>query len=201
MHTFLIVDDHALFRSGLNHLLQEAFEGCEVHEGASVEDGLAVLHRVRVDLVLLEVNLGGRSGFDLIRASATQWPTTPVLVVSMYSDEQYAALAVQRGASGYVSKTCTADEMLENIRRAVSGRVPGARVTNEQRSPHVTLSPREQELMQLLIAGHSVGAAASRMAISAKTVSTHRAHLFQKLGVRNTIELALYAVREGLLTS
>lgn len=199
MNTFLIVDDHTLYRSGLTQLLREEFPGCEVREAANVEDALFVMRQSSVDLILLDIHLSGRSGFDFMSAARPRWPSVPIVVVSMFSEEQYGALAISRGAFAYVAKSSEVEAIVHATRRALQGKVTSQGPAPESRRPHFELTLREQEVMRLLLAGHSIGAAAQRMSLSTKTIVTHRTHLFEKLGVCNNIELALYAVREGLL--
>jgi DNA-binding NarL/FixJ family response regulator len=205
----LVVDDHTIFRSGLRRLLLDEADIRVAGEAASGAEALAVLGGGAFDLALLDINLDGQSGLELLATLRRAHPALPVLMLSMYPEEQYALVAVQAGASGYLAKDAEPAELLAAIRAvARGGRYLSARVAptirsqlqgRDDRPPHQRLTVREHQILLMLLKGMPPAAIGEEMLISAKTVSAHRAHILEKLGVSGTAELVLYAVRQGIV--
>ncbi|RQP23375.1 response regulator [Piscinibacter terrae] len=205
----LVVDDHTIFRSGVGRLLQDE---PDMRIAAEAQNGAEALEQVRghaFDVVLLDINMEGRSGLEVLASMRALARCPPVLVLSMYPEEQYALVAVQAGASGYLAKDSEPAELVRAIRTIagggqylsarMSGRVQDQLRGLDDRPPHQRLSVREHQIMLMTIRGMSVTDIAEEMMISVKTVSTHRANLLAKLGLGSTAELVLYAVRQGLV--
>lgn len=205
----LVVDDHTIFRSGVRRLLEDE---PDVRVTAEANQGAEALDFVRArafDIVLLDINMEGRSGLEVLASMRAVPHCPPVLMLSMYPEEQYALVAMQAGASGYLAKDAEPAEMVRAIRSVAAGgqylSVRAASRVREQlrgvdeRPPHQRLSVREHQIMLMTIRGMSVTEIAEEMLISVKTVSTHRANLLGKLGLGSTAELVLYAVRQGLV--
>ena len=204
----VIADDHTILREGLRQLLSTAPE-IEVVDEAS--DGHEVMARVRereFDVLLLDMSMPGRSGIELIRQVRAEKPKLRILVLSMHEEEQYAVRAIKAGASGYLTKDSAATQLVTAIRKVASG---GAFITAEVAEQlalgampdvegplHARLSDREYEVFQLLVAGISVTDIATRLNLSAKTVSTHKARLMEKLGIDNPADLVKYAMQHKL---
>jgi DNA-binding NarL/FixJ family response regulator len=151
----------------------------------------------------------GRSGMELIRRVKTERPALRILVLSMHEELQYAVRAIKSGASGYLTKESAPGQLVDAIRKiAAGGAFISAQVAEQlalgampgavQSAPHEVLTEREFEVFRQLVAGLSVTEVATRLNVSAKTVSTHKANLMQKLGVHNQTELVRYAIRHGL---
>ena len=210
----LICDDHLIVRQGIRQLLADS-PGIEVH--AEAANGPEALHHVRaggVDVVLLDIAMPQRDGLDVLRQLRTEAPQLPVLMLSTYPDRQYAVRSLKLGAAGYLNKSADSEQLIDAIRRVAQGKLfitPGvAELMAEQLVPagsrssapeaplHERLSHREYQVFRLLAAGRSVGEIAEQLVLSSNTVSTYRARILEKTGVRNDVELALYAVREGL---
>ena len=205
----VIADDHQILREGLKQLLQAAGDLDVVGEAA---DGFAVLDRVRTldfDLLLLDMSMPGKSGVDLIKQVKAEKPKLRVLVLSMHEEHQYAVRAIRAGASGYLTKESAASQLVSAIRKVAAG---GAYITAEvaerlaqdamprsEGPAHAALSDREFEVFHMLVNGESVTDIASRLHLSAKTISTHKARLMEKLGVDNNADLVHYAVRHRLI--
>jgi DNA-binding NarL/FixJ family response regulator len=205
----VIADDHQILREGLKQLLQAAGDLDVVGEAA---DGFAVLDRVRTldfDLLLLDMSMPGKSGVDLIKQVKAEKPKLRVLVLSMHVEHQYAVRAIRAGASGYLTKESAASQLVSAIRKVAAG---GAYITAEvaerlaqdamprsEGPAHAALSDREFEVFRMLVNGESVTDIASRLHLSAKTISTHKARLMEKLGVDNNADLVHYAVRHRLI--
>lgn len=209
MINLLLVDDHTIFRSGIRRLL---LDEPDIRVSAEARNGVEALDLVRAqrfNLVLLDINMEGRSGLDVLESIRSAAPQLPVLMLSMYPEEQYALLAIRRGASGYVAKDAEPQELVGAIRRTASGGTfVSARLApllqdqiagRDQRPPHQRLSVREHQIMLMLVKGMSPTEIGEEMMISIKTVSTHRTHIHEKLGVGSTAELVLYAVHHGLI--
>lgn len=206
----LLVDDHTIFRSGLKRLFQDEPDIAITGEAANAGGALGLLRRQAFDLVLLDISLAGRSGLELLASLRADGLGTPVLVLSMYPEQQYALPAIQAGAMGYLPKDAEPDELLRAIRRVAGGAqylsaqaaalVRQVLQGDDQRLPHERLSVREHQIMQMLVKGMSLTDIGLEMMISVKTVSTHRGHILDKLGVGSNAELVLYAVRQGLVS-
>lgn len=204
----LLIDDHSIFRAGAVRLIEEDPDVAVVVQAGDADAGLRLLTERRFDIVILDINLPGRSGLDLLPALRTLRPEVPVLVLSMYPARQYAMLAYEAGAAGYVSKDMDASDLLTAIRRVING---GRYVPEEaaQRmletldaapggDKHVHLSPREDAVMRALVTGTPVGQIAEDLVLSVKTVSTYRSRLLTKLGLESNADLVRYAMRRGL---
>ena len=205
----VIADDHQILREGLKQLLQAAGDLEVVGEAG---DGFEVLDRVRrdeFDVLLLDMSMPGKSGVELIKQVKSEKPKLRILVLSMHEEHQYAVRAIRAGASGYLTKESAASQLVAAIRKVGGG---GAYITPEvaerlaqdamphaEGPLHASLSDREFEVFHMLVDGVSVNEIAARLHLSAKTISTHKARLMEKLGVDSTADLVHYAVRHNLL--
>ena len=208
MIRIVIADDHAIVREGLKRIVS-ADEDMEVT--AEAADGTEVKQRVReleFDVLVLDLSMPGRSGMELIKLARAEKPRLRILVLSMHQELQYAVRAIKSGASGYLTKESAPAELVQALRKIAGG---GAYVTSEVAqqlalgampgsavASHESLSPREFEVFRLLAAGLSVTETATRLSVSVKTVSTHKANMMQKLSLHNQSELVRYAIRHGL---
>jgi DNA-binding NarL/FixJ family response regulator len=208
MIELLVTDDHTIFRSGLCRLLLDEPDIRVAAEAENGAEALSLIARRRFDLVLMDINMEGRSGLEVLQSIRNCAPSLPVLM-SMYPEAQYALVAVQAGANGYVAKDADPFELVTAIRKvAAGGQYLSAGVAPairdrlrgvDERPPHQRLSVREHQILLMLLKGTSLTIIGEEMMISVKTVSTHRTHILEKLGVANTAELVLYAVRQGLI--
>lgn len=218
----LVCDDHLIVRQGIRQVLADAEDIEVVGEAASgpeaiaqVRDGLA--RRAGPDVVLLDIAMPQRDGLDILKTLKGEFPRLPVLMLSTYPDRQYAVRSLKLGASGYLNKSADSEQLIDAVRRVAGGQLfitpsvaeqlagavgagSGARKGRTDEAPlHERLSHREYQVFQLLASGRSVGEIAAQLVLSPNTVSTYRARILEKTGVRNDVELALYAVRvEGL---
>lgn len=209
MIELLVVDDHTIFRAGLKRLVSDEADIRVVGEAA---DGATALSRIRsraYSVVLLDINMEGRSGFDTLAAIRAEQPRLPVIMLSMYAAEQYALLALRSRANAYLSKDAEPEELVRAIRQVAGGGTylsPGAAASVLLRmeragagAPHEKLSPRETQVMMKIVKGQSLTDIGQDMCLSVKTVSTHRARLLEKLGLASNAELVQYAMRNGLV--
>jgi DNA-binding NarL/FixJ family response regulator len=209
MVDLLVVDDHTIFRSGLTRLLLDEPDLRVVGEARNGAEAMEQIRLRRFSLVLLDINMDGRNGLDVLGSIRGWSASLPVLMLSMYPEEQYALVAVQGGANGYIAKDAEPAELVAAIRRvAAGGRYLSARAAQlvsdqlqgrDARPPHQRLTVREHQIMLMMLKGMSLTDIGTEMLISVKTVSTHRTHILEKLGVSSTAELVLYAVRQGLI--
>jgi two-component system invasion response regulator UvrY len=209
MIRILIVDDHEVVRRGLRQLLDEAFPGAQVAEAGSAEAALAQLVVEVPQLLLLDINLPGRSGLDLVEEAHRRWPTLPILVLSAYPEEEFAVRCLKLGACGYVTKSGAADELVTAVRKALAGgryvsaslaeRLAGLLGGSIDAASHDTLSTREMQVLRLVAAGLTLKEIAAKLSLSEKTISTYRARIADKLGVSSNVELTRYALQHRLV--
>lgn len=209
MIRLMLADDHAIVRSGLKQLFSLSSDLQVVAEAVDGAQLLELLRRELPDLLLLDINMPGLSGPDLIVRLKSHWPALPILVLSMHNEPQVAARVLKAGANGYVTKDSEMDVLLGAIRRVAGGGryiVPelAEKLVFEQslagdRPAHAALSDRELEVARLLVAGRGVNEIAVELCISNKTVSTHKTRLMEKLNLGSTAELVRYAIEHGPL--
>lgn len=205
----VIADDHQILREGLRQLLQAAGDLAVVGEAA---DGHAVLQQVRAldfDVLLLDMSMPGKSGVELIRQVKAEKPRLRILVLSMHEEHQYAVRSIRAGASGYLTKESATAQLVAAIRKVGGGgafisaevaeRLAQEAMPHAEGPRHATLSDREDQVFRLLVGGRSVSEIATALHLSAKTVSTHKARLMEKLDVDNNADLVHYAIRHRLI--
>ncbi len=206
----LIADDHALVRRGLRETLADAGD---IHVAGEAATAQEVRDRVRAeswDVVILDIHMPGGNGIELLGEIRRERPRVPVLILTVASEEQYAVRAIRAGAAGFLTKETAPERLVEAVRRAAGGgRYVSDAVADKLatfvssagagRAPHELLSNREFEIMRLIASGKTVSEIGKELALSVKTVSTHRARLLKKMGLRTNAELMRYAVRYGLV--
>lgn len=208
MTRILIVDDHAVVRSGLRQFLANT-HGCQIAgEARTGADALAQIGTETWDLVLLDIGLPDINGIEVLRRIRHLRPELPVLIFSMYAEDEYALAAIQAGAAGYLPKDSTPEEILEAIRRAAAGGkyvsphlaeiLLAGTLPDGPRLPHELLSPRETDVMRRLSRGESLTLIADCLHLSPKTITTYRARILEKLGIHSNAELARYVVEHKL---
>lgn len=205
----LIVDDHAILRRGLSSLLSDEFAGAKFGEASSAEQALEQLGKKKWDVALLDISMPGKSGLDLLKELKVTWPQLPVLVLSAHPEDQFAMRVLKAGAAGYMTKESAPEELVKAVRKVLAGGRYVSATLAEQfvlniekdltRAAHETLSDREYEVMCRIASGKTVTEIAAGLALSVKTISTYRARILQKLGVKNTAEITRYAIRNGLV--
>ena len=208
MRRVLLVDDHQIVRDGLKTIFREQAT-TEFGEASTPADALALAREGQWDLAVVDISLGARGGIDLVKQIKTMWPSLPVLVLTMHSEEQYARRAYKAGAQGYITKDSPRAELTTAIAKVIrGGRYVSARFADglvlELRRdadgpPHQTLSDREFEVMRLIGSGKTVGEIATLLSLSDKTVSTYRARILEKLGRNTTAEIIRYVLENELI--
>jgi len=214
----LICDDHLIVRQGIKQVLAEAEDPRVVGEAANGPDAIQQVRTGHAagsgpDVVLLDIAMPQRDGLDILKALKSEFPRLPVLMLSTYPDRQYAVRSLKLGAAGYLNKSADSEQMIDAVRSVARGRLfitpsvaeqlagavgaggPGRGKADDEQPLHERLSHREYQVFKLLAAGRSVGEIAEQLVLSPNTVSTYRTRVLEKIGVRNDVELALFAVR------
>jgi len=205
----VLVDDHNLFRNGLRGLL-ERVGGCRVvAEAAAGEEFLALLPGLEADVVFMDISMGGIDGSETTRRALELRPDLRIVTLSMFGDEHYYTRMVEAGACGFLLKDSALDEVLEAIRTVTTGGTYFSDSLLESLSSHLktasaptdeeTLSAREREILIAVCQGLSNQEIADRLFISKRTVDKHRANILEKTGCRNTANLVVYAIKNGLV--
>jgi DNA-binding NarL/FixJ family response regulator len=204
----VLVDDHELVRSGFGLILAGQTDIEVVGEASNAEDGLRLVRKLRPDVALVDVHMPGMSGLELTERVQRADLGTHIVILTVVQDAQFPRRLLQSGALGYLTKGCAADELLQAVRTVARGqRYLDAAVAREmalsavdgEASPLESLSSRELEVALMLARGLAVNEIAKRLHLSAKTVSTYKQRLFEKLGVQHTIALAHVLSAHGLL--
>lgn len=211
----LIVDDHPLFREGLKVILRRDPQFEVAGEAGSSAEALRVAKACRPDLAVLDISLPDRSGIQLARELRQMLPDLAIIMVSMHAKADYVAEAMKVGALGYLTKDAATQSLLEGLRavaagtpyldptlsteisRALLARTP--RREDESHSAYDSLTPREREVLRLVVEGLSNKEVAGALEISVKTAEHHRGSLMRKLGLQNSVELVRYASKLGLI--
>lgn len=209
MYRILIVDDHAIVRAGLKRILEDEFAGATVGEAANAGEAIACLEAADWNVIVLDISMPGRSGLDLLPELVSRWPAVRVIVLSSFGDQQFAIRALRDGAAAFITKENAPRELLDAVRTVVSGRryvgtalaeqLASVVASDRAAAPHETLSRREFEVFRRIAQARSLSEIASDLQLSAKTVSTYRARILEKMAMRSNAELMQYAIRHGLV--
>ncbi len=203
----LIADDHALLRQGLKQILAEEFPEAEIQEAGTTRETLTSLASGPYSVLILDVFMPGRSGLEVLQQAQTQYPELPVLVLSSAPEEQLAIRVLKAGACGFLNKQAAPENLVHAVRKLLTGgkyvsSALAERLATETRHgarwSHERLSSREFEVMRLLVAGKSLKEIAAELSLSPKTISTFHTRIWEKLGVKNDIELVHYALDHGI---
>ena len=205
----LIVDDHAVVRQGIKQIITDIDSPVEVGEAGNGSDAIRMLRDGEWDMVLLDINLPGKNGIEVLKQIKGEWKKLPVLMLSMYSEDQYAMRAIRGGAAGYMTKETAPDELLNAINRVTrGGRYISAEVAEKlvfeqddagDELPHHELSDREYEVLRLIASGHTVSEIAEQLTLSVKTISTYRSRILEKMKMKHNAELTHYAIKHELV--
>lgn len=205
----LIADDHEVVRAGVKQLLADDFDDLEFGEAADAEALLRLAYAQAWDLVLLDISLPGRNGLVALAELTRAQPKLPVLVLTMFSEQEYARRALKAGARGFLSKATVGKELVVAIKKVAAGghyitptlaELLASDLTRKHSAlPHEQLSDREHEVMLRLAVGRSVKEIAAELSLGGKTVFTYRARLLEKLGAKSDVEVARYALQHHLI--
>ncbi len=206
---FLISDDHAIVRKGLKTLLEEEFPKAEFFEAVNSNEALEIASGHNLDVILLDISMPGRNGLETLKQMRNQGIKSPILMISMHSEDQYAIRALRAGASGFINKESANDELLSAVHKVLAGKKYisdsvaeklAENVGSLTEAPaHESLSDREMQVLQQIASGKTVSEIASEISLSVNTVSTYRSRILEKLSLANNAELTRYALDNHLI--
>jgi len=205
----LIVDDHEIVRRGLKEVLADEFPELKVGEASNSQGALELVTTQKWDIVLLDINIPGRSGLEVLEEVKRLQPGAPVIILSAYPEEEFAIRSLKLGASGYLNKSRASDEVLAAVKKALTG---GKYVTASlaerlvsilggeiEHALHESLSSRELQVLRMIAKGHTIKEIAADLTLSERTVGTYRTRISKKMGLGTNVELARYALKNGLV--
>ncbi|MEO8845481.1 MAG: response regulator transcription factor [Kofleriaceae bacterium] len=194
-------------RAGIRSILEDRFNGIEILEASNGDRALTLLDD-KLDAVVLDLTMPGRSGMDLLVEIKGRFPKLPVLIMSLHGEEQFAVRSLRAGASGYLTKSAAPEQLVAAFEKIVRGGryisdAVAERLADDvsggTTAPHARLSDREFDVMRAIASGEAIGQIAVRMHLSVKTISTYRARLLEKMGMSTNSEVTRYAITNGLV--
>ena len=204
----IIADDHPLFRRGLKHALEETSDIEVIGEASNGDNLLSMIKSNNLDMVLLDISMPGKSGLDLLKQLKSEHSKLPILILSVYPEEQYAVRFIKAGASGYLTKESAAEKLAEAIRKiAAGGKYASTAVieklafdfSDSEKPLHETLSDREYQVFGMIAIGKSLTEIGVDLSLSVKTISTHRTRILEKMKMKKNAQLIHYAITRNLL--
>jgi two-component system, NarL family, invasion response regulator UvrY len=209
MLRILLADDHAVVRQGVKQILAEAFAQAAFGEAQNARELLELVAAERWDIVVLDLNMPGGNGLEALKQIKQDQPQLPVLILSMYPEDQYAVRTIRAGAAGYLNKESAPEELVLAIRKILrGGEYISASVADElvvharqegDQPLHKQLSDREYQVLCLIAAGKEVKEISTELSLSAKTISTYRTRLLEKMNMKTNAELTHYAIQNALV--
>ncbi len=209
MISVLVADDHAVVRRGLVQIISETMDIEVDGEACSADEVYTMVRRSTYDVLVLDLNLGEASGLEVLKQLKVELPALPVLILSVYPENQFAVRTLRAGAAGYLNKDSAPEQLVEAIRRvadhkryvspAVAEELLFQLDTDSEGPLHETLSDREFQVLRQLASGMSVSAIAEQLSLSVKTVSTYRARVMEKMNMKSNAELTHYAIKNELI--
>ena len=205
----LLVDDHAIVREGLKRVLDGMGEGIQIGEASTAARALQLARKAEWDCALVDIALPGKTGLELLKELRREIPKLPVLILSMFPEEQYAVRMLRAGASAYLNKESAPEQLVGAIRAVLRGeKYVSPRMATQiaadvsfesTRARHETLSDREFTVLRMMASGMTGKDIAREISLSNKTVSTYRSRILKKLNLRNNAQLVAYAVKNNLV--
>lgn len=205
----LIADDHAIVRRGLIQILSDVPGISVTGEAVNGQEALDKARTENWDVLVLDISMPGRSGFDILKELKHEKPELPILVLSIHAEEQFAVRILKAGASGYLTKESAPDELVKAIRKVASGgkyispslaETLAFELDGDSDGPlHETLSDREFQVMRMMAVGKTATEIAEELSLSVKTISTYRARILEKMNLKNNSEIIRYAIDNDLI--
>jgi len=205
----LIADDHAVVRRGLKEILAEAIPGSNFSEAGNGIEVLNQLGKVQVSMLVLDINMPGRSGLDVLRDVKHSYPRLPVIILSVHPEDQYAVRCFRAGAAAYINKESAPEELAIATKKILSGgRYASPTLTEKllanldepaDKPLHDSLSDREHEVMRMIASGLPLTAIGDQLQVSVKTISSYRARIMEKMHMTSNADLTRYAMTQGLI--
>jgi DNA-binding NarL/FixJ family response regulator len=205
----LIADDHAILRKGLIEILNESFPSLNYFEASNGIEALQISRKENLDFIMLDISMPGRNGLDTLKQIRSDGNKTPVLILSVQPEDQYAIRVLKAGANGFLNKDSAPEELLNAVRQVLKGKkYISANIAEKlaqtismpfDRPLHESLSDRELQVMQLIASGKTVSEIAKEITLTVNTISTYRARILDKLQLNNNAELTRYALDNNLV--
>ena len=209
MIRLLVVDDHAVVRRGIRHVIQETGDIVVAQEAGSGAEALEKAVKRDTDVILLDISMPGRGGLEVLKELRQRNVKAPVLILSIFPEEQYAVRALRSGAAGYLTKESAPEELIVAIRKVASGgkyvsatlaeRLATTLATPSGGLLHEQLSDREYQIMCMMASGKTQSQIADELALSVKTISTYRSRIIAKMGLKSNAEITRYAIENRLV--
>jgi len=205
----LIADDHPIVREGFKKTLSDTYDMVISDEASNGQEVFELVSDKKYDIMLLDISMPGRGGLEILKELKGKYPYLPVLIVSIYPEEQYAMRAFRAGASGYLTKSSAPHELITAIRKITAGGRYVSQSLAEKMTyyidqytdklPHETLSDREYQVMLMIASGNTVTEIARELSLSVKTISTYRNNILEKMKMHNNADMTLYAIQNKLI--
>ncbi len=205
----LIADDHTLFRDGLKRIFSETDDIEVVAEAIDGKDVIKKTKECDWDIILLDINLPDMNGLEVLKRILSANPSSCVLVLSMYPEDEYAIRAIRSGASGYITKDSPTDQLINVVRRLSKGgkyvnpelaeKLLFNPIVGSEKLTHTTFSDREFHVFKLIVSGEPLTSIGKKLSLSVKTVSTYRSRILEKMRMKNNAQLIRYAIQHKLL--
>jgi two-component system, NarL family, invasion response regulator UvrY len=209
MIEILIVDDHAVVRTGLRQILSEISDMIITDEACDAKEALDKIRTNDYSIVVLDIALPGKSGLDALKEIKLERPGLPVLILSMYPEDQYAIRVLKSGAAGYMTKESAPEELVKAVRTVAGGkkyispsvaeRLASQLDFSGKKELHEMLSDREYQVLCMIASGKPSGEIAEELSLSVKTISTYRSRILEKMNLNNNAELTTYAIQKRLI--
>jgi len=209
MIEILIVDDHAVVRTGLRQILSEISDMTITDEACDAKEALDKIKTRNYSVIVLDIALPGKSGLDVLKEIKNERPGLPVLILSMYPEDQYAIRVLKSGAAGYMTKESAPEELVTAVRTVAGGKKYISPSVAEKLASHLDfagkkelhemLSDREYQVLCMIASGKPPGEIAEELSLSVKTISTYRSRILEKMNLSNNAELTTYAIQKHLI--
>jgi DNA-binding NarL/FixJ family response regulator len=206
----LIADDHTIVREGLKQIMSDTGDMTVTAEAATGQEALDMLLREDCDVAVLDIAMPGKNGLEVLKEIRHQKPKLPVLILSMYPEDQYAVRVLKAGADGYLTKESAPQDLITAVRRLYAGkkyispmlaeRLALTLESDSTRPPHELLSDREYQVLCRIASGKTVKEIADELVLSVKTISTYRSRILEKMSMKNNAELTYYAIHNSLVS-
>lgn len=205
----LIADDHTIVRNGLKQLLEDEYPDATFSEAGNAEEVINKIMLEKYGILICDINMPGRSGLDVLKQVKEMAPDMPVLIMSMYPEDQYALQAFKAGAAGYLGKESIHIDLINAIEMVTKGKkfitqsiaekLANSFYQQRNKPSHETLSSREYEVLMLIVSGKSTSAIAEHLSLSPTTISTYKIRILEKMGIKSNAELTKYAIEHKLI--
>jgi two-component system, NarL family, invasion response regulator UvrY len=208
MISILVADDHPIFRNGLRHIIEEE-DDMALTEASSGKEVLCLLAKAGYDVLVLDIEMPDINGLEVLKQVKLSYPSLPVLMLSFYSEEQYAVRALKLGANGYLTKESAASDLVKAVKMVISGKkyitqnvaekLSDSLRRDDEKPVHELLSDREYQVFCMIAEGKSSGDISKSLNLSPKTISTYKARIYDKMDITNDVQIVRYAIENHLV--